>query len=102
MEILSRYITIETIGEANAKIIQCLSPLLRNIYKGEFGVDMMIVSAPGHEGFLLHPCVEINFRMTMGHVALALSPTPFEPQQLMRIDYDGHYHLRLSTLKTTE
>lgn len=101
LEWLSDYISVERLGRANAEIIKCLSPLLRNIYKGEFGVDMMVVSAPGHNGFMLHPCVEINFRMTMGHVALALSPSPLEPQRLMRIDYDGHYHLRMSTLKTT-
>ena len=31
---------------------------------------------------------------------VALQPTPLEPQQLMRIDYDGHYHLKINTLKT--
>lgn len=42
-------------------------------YSGPIGVDMMIV-----EGRRLHPCVEINFRMTMGFVALALAQRRLE------------------------
>ena len=61
---------------------------------------MVVASAGGTTPCLVHPCVEINLRRTMGHVALALQPTPLEPQQLMRIDYDGHYHLKINTLKT--
>lgn len=36
-------------------------------YEGPLGIDMIVDSAGR-----LHPCVEINFRMTMGHVALNL------------------------------
>ena len=41
-------------------------------YKGPFGVDMMVVKADDEGGVWLHPCVEINLRRTMGHVALAI------------------------------
>lgn len=40
-------------------------------YRGPLGVDLMAVRQP--DGRLaLHPCVEVNVRRTMGHVALAL------------------------------
>ena len=56
-------------------------------YCGPFGVDMMVVASDGD--YLLHPCVEINLRRTMGHVALAL-PTGAENEcRVMRIAYDG-------------
>lgn len=37
------------------------------LYDGYVGVDMMVCDTP--EGYRLHPCVEINMRMTMGMVA---------------------------------
>jgi len=36
-------------------------------YKGYVGVDMMICQEP--DGMCIHPCVEINYRHTMGYVA---------------------------------
>lgn len=39
-------------------------------YTGPLGIDMMAVNTP--QGIRLHPCVEINFRRTMGWVALRL------------------------------
>ncbi len=48
-----------------------LSPLLCGNYTGPLGVDMMITA--DHEGnSLLHPCIEINLRRTMGYVAVKL------------------------------
>lgn len=47
-----------------------LTPLLLPHYQGPFGIDMMVVET--HEGPRLHPCVEINLRRTMGHVACLL------------------------------
>ena len=44
----------------------------------------------------LHPCVEINLRRTMGHVALALTPTDDDMVRVMRIEYaDGTYKLKI-------
>ncbi len=98
LRVLSKYVPEKLFKETVEEIIKCLSPQIRTTYKGVFGVDMMVTS--DNKRFMLHPCVEINFRRTMGHVALALSPAPFEPQRLMRIDYDGHYHLKLTALQT--
>ena len=75
-------------------------------HKGPFGVDMMVVcdgekydkgKAPASDSTLrLHPCVEINLRRTMGHVALAISPDKPLRQQNMRILYEANaYHLRI-------
>ena len=78
----------------------CLAPKLAGVYSGPFGIDMMAVvngSNPS-DGFLLHPCVELNLRRTMGHVALALSPNELEPRKLMRIFFNsGKYKMRIST-----
>ncbi|MEM6296879.1 MAG: DUF455 family protein, partial [Myxococcota bacterium] len=41
-------------------------------YVGPAGVDALIVRAP--EGFRLRPVVDVNPRLTMGHVAAALEP----------------------------
>ena len=46
-----------------------LSALPPTFYEGPVGVDML-VTADGR----IHPCVEINFRMTMGWLALHISP----------------------------
>ena len=48
-----------------------LSDSLGNVYCGPLGVDMMVCRSDDGS-FLLHPCVEINLRMTMGMVALEL------------------------------
>lgn len=63
-------------------------------YDGPLGVDMMIVAKSDGQGFLLHPCVEINVRRTMGHVANALRPEPTDPVQFMRIVHDVNYRLK--------
>ena len=71
-------------------------------YQGPFGVDMMVVkgNAAGSGPCLLHPCVEINLRRTMGHVALALSPDDDDIRRVMRVAYEGnHYKLKISKLR---
>ena len=45
--------------------------LLENGYKGFVGVDMMICHETG--GMCIHPCVEINYRHTMGYVARVIA-----------------------------
>ena len=94
--LLSRYVPERLLDIVRKGIIARMAKLLKGKYVGAFGVDMMIVR---HNGALkMHPCVELNLRRTMGHVALALTPANGEPQQMMRIKYDGsHYHLRIFT-----
>lgn len=98
VRILSSFIQESKLDEARRHIIDVMGESLRGIYNGPFGVDMMVYVDDGE--FHLLPCVELNLRMTMGHVALALTrrvnPTGVAPHQLMRIEYDGHhYHFRV-------
>lgn len=96
-ETLSRYISMDLLDNINEIIKAELSPILKGKYTGPFGVDMMIVKG---EKFLLHPCVEINLRRTMGHVALALSPTDDDVVRVMRIAYsEGRYKMNIERVK---
>ncbi len=53
------------------KIIESLySKNFHKYYEGWFGVDAMIVEDNGK--ILIHPCVEINCRYTIGHLAFVL------------------------------
>lgn len=90
---LLQYVTDDVLHEAQTRIETHLSELIKGKYQGTLGVDMMIVrGSDGHP--LLHPCVEINLRQTMGHVALALSKTG--QHGIMHIDYnDGRYCLNI-------
>ena len=66
-------------------------------YRGPFGIDMMVVKAHG-DTLALHPCVEINLRRTMGHVALAMSPDADDVCRVMRINYTDRYRLSVRKL----
>jgi hypothetical protein len=96
-EMISRYVTSELMTNVREKICQEAGALFNQKYRGPFGVDMMII-ANGTD-FLLHPCVEINLRRTMGHTALALSPKD-DRKGVMRIDYaDNTYRLKVSVYR---
>lgn len=93
-EILSRYISIGLIDCVIEKICRLTSDAFKGKYIGPFGVDMMVVR--GSDGCQLHPCVEINLRRTMGHVALSLTPSDDDIVRVMQIDYsENKYHLRI-------
>lgn len=68
-------------------------------YTGPLGVDMMVVTNDGGRGFLLHPCVEINVRRTMGHVANVFKPALTDPVQFMHIVHDVNYRLKFDNLE---
>jgi hypothetical protein len=87
---VSRYIPVVWLDEIKQKII---SNLDLGTYSGPFGIDMMIIK----DGFL-HPCVEINLRRTMGHVALSLTPDDDEVVKVMRIELTDHYKLKINKL----
>lgn len=97
-EILSSYIEHSLLDDIVKTICQLTEPHLKTLSSSKadihFGVDMMIVAKENAEGFLLHPCVEINFRRTMGLAALSLSPLNKENKSLMSISYESKkYHL---------
>jgi len=89
-QMLAKYGAARELPGTVEMIIQSLRSCLSGKYSGPFGIDMMILAND-----VLHPCVELNLRRTMGHVALSVSPRNSAPQRLMRIDYANRYHLRI-------
>ena len=97
-EMINRYIPEELLTSVKEKICAYLGPLYRDQYAGPFGVDMMVVKGEGNHRFLLNPCVEINLRRTMGHVALALSKQCLS-DHVMRVEYsDNTYKLKIKQI----
>ena len=101
-EMVSKYISLDLLDEVTSRLERELTVLFSSLPSEKplrsinLGVDMMIVTKDDCDGFLLHPCVEINLRRTMGHVALALSPTDDAKEGAMAISYESkRYHLRL-------
>ena len=95
---LERYVSAQLLETARNAICDELSRKLCGAYQGPLGVDMMIVS-DGDNRFLLHPCVELNLRRTMGHVALSFDVGETLPRRLMRIFFTDKYHFRVSMVK---
>ena len=100
-EMISRYVPTDLLDAVQERICQILGGVFQGRYQGPFGVDMMLVDDKLSKNKLsncklsnckcLHPCVEINLRRTMGHVALALSPQS-RSGQVMTVEYsDNHY-----------
>jgi hypothetical protein len=102
---MSNYIPSETLDTVERTICQQLGSIIGNRHEGPFGIDMMVVGSDNaDEGFLLHPCVEINLRRTMGHAALALTRlvnpnNDDDVMRVMRIVYeDNQYKLKIEKL----
>ncbi len=92
-KMMERHIQLSKLHEIRQCIISALTPLLGKMYHGPFGIDMMIVNNDGK--ILVHPCVELNLRMTMGHVTLGIKEDSYH---LMSIVYNqqGKYGLTLT------
>ena len=101
-DMISRYIPVCLLDSVKQTI---MDQLRLPGYVGPFGIDMLVVKHPltSHLSPLtsyLHPCVEINLRRTMGHVALNISPTDDDIRAVMRVLYDGsHYKLKINKLR---
>lgn len=94
-QMLSRYIPISVLMEVKERLCFLTATLFQNRYAGPFGVDMMVIRETAIGDTLLHPCVEINVRRTMGHVALALAKHEKGPQRIMRVALSGRYELNV-------
>lgn len=92
-EMITRYVPAVLLKSIQQKICRLLC---LGSYVGPFGVDMMVVAA--NEGFLLHPCVEVNLRRTMGHVALTQAPDDDDVCKVMRIHLEDNYKLKIQKL----
>lgn len=95
--LISYYIPIDLLRIIQQKICTATGPWLKDRYAGVFGVDMMVIRRDDGDGFLLHPCVEINLRRTMGHVAISLTELTSGLPKLMKIEYDSNiYKMKIS------
>ncbi len=97
-EMLSKYVSLLLVDDICEVIISTAQCFLGKKYSGPFGIDMMVVAEGNDKGdLMLHPCVELNLRRTMGHVALAVSPDEFHPEGVMRVVFEnGRYKLRIT------
>ena len=109
LEIMKAYVNEHQLNSVREKVMSKLEAVLKGIYSGPLGVDMMIASS--NEGYQFVPCIELNLRRTMGHVALTLNKHLLATGQelrnsrqgLMRVDFDGNkYHLQLLPGKSSE
>lgn len=94
---LSRYIPQDMFNTVRARLAVSLDEMIKGRYRGPLGVDMMVVANPVMESFLIHPCVEINLRRTMGHVANSLKTDSTIPMRIMQITHNVNYTLRVTT-----
>ena len=97
-EMINRYIPSSLLYLVKANIKTFLGSRFKGSYRGPFGIDMMVVAREDKDGFLLNPCVEINLRRTMGHVALSLSPDDDDIKRVMRVETDENYQLKIKKL----
>ena len=91
LHILSEYVDLAEYEAAVNFLCNILSNHLKGIYVGPLGVDMMAL--PGKR---LYPCVELNLRRTMGHVALSVK-SKLPPPLIFSISYTDRYKLELHT-----
>jgi len=90
LEMISRYVSLDLLKEVKQKVCDSLPAIIDRKYVGPLGIDMMIAEEK------LHPCVEINLRRTMGHVALAMSPKDDDLVRVMRIEFsEGTYKMKI-------
>lgn len=95
---LGRYVPKQLLDALASRIEKVLGELVGTAYRGPLGVDMMVV-ADGKGRLLVDPCVEINLRRTMGHVALSLAQKDFPFASMMSIEHKVNYELRLNRIE---
>lgn len=92
--LLARHTDAALLATVRENIVKGLTPLLRNIYVGPLGVDMMLTATA--DGPRIHPMVEINLRRTMGHVAIDMASRMEQPHGTMQIACaEGRHTLRI-------
>lgn len=129
VEMMKPLISEAQLAGIRQRIIGVMEPALKDIYSGPFGVDMMICTKGKKDEFCeavlnqegedvnrtglgVVPCIEINLRRTMGHVAIDLyehlvanssDEMKTNRTNIMRVEYDGNrYHLRIKPGRPSE
>ena len=100
-EMLQSYVSHEQLEAISQHVCEVMQPALKGVYSGPFGVDMMVCAKePGSKDVFINPCIELNLRRTMGHVALALSGHGEHPLRMMQVLFDGNrYHLTVRKIE---
>lgn len=96
---LERYVPKPVLDAFVRRLEDALSEMIGSAYCGQLGVDMMVVADGTSGRLLVDPCVEINVRRTMGHVALSLAENDFQFASMMSIVHKVNYELRLSRIE---
>jgi hypothetical protein len=100
-DMLSRFVKADKLSLVRNRLCEALDETFGHSYAGPLGVDMMVVAsppvsvAPAGDHFLLHPCVEVNLRRTMGHVALAVKPFLDGFPRVMQIQLTDRYRIQI-------
>ena len=89
--LLSYGIQSATLHDVRERLIEIFSGMVSDYYTGYFGVDMMIY-ADDERRLQINPCVELNLRRTMGHVALSLGASEKTAGHIMQVGFDGNKH----------
>ena len=97
--LLHKYLPDEIMNETRRRLETYFSESAFREYAGPLGVDMMVVAKDSGNGFMLHPCVEVNVRRTMGHVANSFCTPVTEPCRLMHIVHDVNYKLKFDNME---
>lgn len=96
IEMISRYVSVDLLNSIRGQVTDDLCDVIARQYTGPFGIDMMILSRPDGQGFSIHPCVEINLRRTMGHVAIDMAnASPVCPPRVMQITLSDKYRIHI-------
>lgn len=96
--LLCRYAPQHLLKKIRGKIEEILSEVFEGKYSGPFGVDMMVVRNADN-GLAVHPCVELNLRMTMGYVSILIANKYKMEDKVMQIKFsDGSYRLRIGNV----
>lgn len=96
---VTRYVSEMLLDDIKEKLRCECGKAFRGRYRGFFGVDMMVVRDTDAGKYKVHPCVEINLRRTMGHVALALSRHACETTRaVLNIEKNNNYQLKLNLI----
>ncbi|MBO4906798.1 MAG: hypothetical protein J5486_07180 [Bacteroidaceae bacterium] len=96
---IGRYVDSDTLLKVRNALIIALQRHTHTFYSGPIGVDMMVVR---QDGYKLHPCVEVNVRMTMGYLALQLAHNGhYKFPSLFQIRYtNGSYQAKITPIGT--
>ena len=86
-DMVSEFFPFVKVRAAINDLLQLFAENLAGIYEGPLGVDMMLVNT--ENATKLHPCVEVNLRRTMGHVALNLYTALLSPMSSMSAVFEN-------------